>query len=78
MIWPDDARGLWRDSMLAIQGSGSGAPDLEAAAGVLVRALSEHADFDLLLMPSLVYRKARVTGRHAHWDGVRRRVTLHT
>jgi len=29
-------------------------------------------------MPSLVYRKARVTGRHASWDGVRRRVTLHT
>jgi hypothetical protein len=78
VIWPADARWLWRDSMAAIQGSESPALDLETAAGAFVRAVGEHADFDLLVMPSLVYRKARVTGRHAHWDGVRRTVTLHT
>ena len=78
VIWPADERWLWRDSMAAIQGSESRALDLETAAGAFVRALDEHADFDLLVMPSLVYRKARVTGWHASWDGVRRRVTLHT
>jgi hypothetical protein len=76
VIWPADARWLWRHSMAASQGSESAALDLETAGGVFVRALGEHADFDLLVMPSLVYRKARVTGRHASWDGVRRRVTL--
>jgi hypothetical protein len=78
VIWPADARWVWRDSMLAIQSAESRAPDLDTAAGVFVRVVAEHADFDLLVMPSLVYRKARVTGRYASWDGVRRRVTLHT
>jgi hypothetical protein len=84
VIWPADARWLWRDSTAASQGSESPAldlkmaADLETAAGAFVRALDEHADFDLLVMPSLVYREARVTGRHAHWDGVRRRLTVHT
>jgi hypothetical protein len=77
IIWPDDARWLWQELMTAIEGSGSHAPNLETAGGAFVRALGEHEDFDLLVMPSLVYRKARVTGRHAHWDGVRRRVTVH-
>ena len=78
VIWPSDARWLWQDSVAAIQGRESLAPALETAARVFVRELTEHADFDLLVMPSLVYRQARVTGRHASWDGVRRRVTLHT
>jgi len=78
VIWPADARWLWQSSMLAVHSSESRAPSLETAARAFVRALGEHADFDLLVMPCLVYRKARVIGRHAQWDGVRRRVNLHT
>jgi hypothetical protein len=78
VIWPADARWLWQESIAAIRSSESGAPDLGTAASVFVRELAKHADFDLLVMPSLVYREARVSGRHAHWDGVRRRIALHT
>jgi hypothetical protein len=78
VIWPADARWLWQNSMAAILRSESPSADLDTAVGAFVSALGEHADFDLVVMPSLVYRKARVTGRHAQWDGVRRRVTLHT
>jgi hypothetical protein len=78
VIWPPDAWSLWRASMQAIQGSESLTLDLETAARVFVRELTEHADFDLLLMPSLVYRKARVNGRVARWDGVRRKISVRT
>jgi hypothetical protein len=77
VIWPADARWLWQSSMLAVNSSESDAPGLETAARAFVRALDEHADFDLLVMPCLVYREARVIGRHAQWDGVRRRLHLH-
>jgi hypothetical protein len=78
VIWPPDAWSLWRESMLAIQRSERPALDLETAAGVFVRVLDEHADFDLLVMPSLVFREARVTGGYARWDGVRRKISLRT
>jgi hypothetical protein len=77
LIWPPaDAWSLWRDSMAAIQSSEDPDRDLEAAAGVFVRTLREHADFDLVVMPSLVFREARVVGRTARWDGVQRRVSV--
>jgi len=56
VIWPTDARWLWQDSMAATQGSESPAPKLETIAGAFVRALDEHAEFDLIVMPSPVYR----------------------
>lgn len=78
VIWPPDAWSLWRDSMAAAGGEERHAPDLETAAAAFVRALSEHAEFDLAVMPALVYREARVVGRYARWDGVRRRVSVLT
>jgi hypothetical protein len=78
VIWPPDAWSLWRDSMAAIQRSEGLTLDLETAARVFVRALTEHADFDLLVMPSLVYREARVLGRSARWDGVLRKISVGT
>lgn len=40
----------------------------------LARELAGHRDFDLLVVPSLVMRPARVSGLHASWDGVQRPV----
>ena len=74
VIFAPDAWALWRDSTAAVQKKGSDPPDVAAVASVFSRSLANEADFDLLVFPSLVYRDARVMGRHAHWDGVRRRI----
>lgn len=78
VIWPPDAWSLWRDAMAAVQNSELLDANLETAATVFLRELTEHADFDFFVMPALVYREARVAGRHASWDGVRRRVSVRT
>lgn len=75
VIWPSDAWDLWRDSMAAVEGSGRAGQRLDEAAGRFVRELTNHADFQFFVLPSLVYRVARVRGRTARWDGVQRRVT---
>ena len=74
VIFGPDAWNLWRDSAEALQKGREEPPDLAAVASVFSRALSKESDFDLLVLPSLVYRDARVTGRVAQWDGVRRRI----
>jgi hypothetical protein len=76
VIWPPDAATLWRDSVAALQAKRDGPPPFAAAASVFSRALAGHADYDLLVLPSLVFRDAEVMGRFAHWDGVRRRIRL--
>jgi hypothetical protein len=73
-IFESDAWSLWRDAAEAVQEGREGEPDLAAVASVFSRALAGESRFDLLLLPSLVYREAKVTGRHAQWDGVRRRI----
>jgi hypothetical protein len=74
VIWAPDAWTLWRDSAAAMQAARNRAPTLEEVAAAFSRALAEHADYDLLVLPSLVYRDAEVKGRYAVWDGVRRRI----
>lgn len=74
MIFESDAWSLWRDAAEAVQRGREGEPDLAAVASVFSRAIAEETSFDLLLLPSLVYREAKVTGRYAQWDGVRRRI----
>jgi hypothetical protein len=76
VIWAPDAWSLWRDVAASVRKSDTRA-GLEQIGGAFSRRLAEHADFDLLAMPALVYREARVTGRHALWDGVRRRIRFH-
>jgi hypothetical protein len=78
VIWPPDAWALWRGSMETVRASESLELNLETASRAFTRELSEHADFDLLVMPSLVYRKASVEGRTARWDGVRRKISVRT
>ena len=74
VIWAPDAWSLWRDSTAALQASGRPAPDIAEVAATFSHSLADHADYDLIVFPSLVYRDARVTGRFAQWDGVKRRI----
>lgn len=74
VIFGPDAWSLWRESAEALQKGRKDPPDLAAVASVFARALARESQFDLLVLPSLVYRDAEVMGRYAHWDGVRRRI----
>ena len=77
-VWPPDARALWAVSVARVPHTGKPSRDLRAASGVFTELLRESAQFDLLLFPSLVLREARVSGRNAQWDGVRRRIEVRT
>jgi len=74
VVFGPDAWSLWRESAEAIQKGGEAAPEAAAVASVFARELANESAFDLLVLPSLVFRDAAVTGRYARWDGVRRRV----
>ena len=74
VVYGPDAWELWRSSAEALQKGREEEPDLAAVASVFSRALGTESRFDLLVLPSLVFRDAQVTGRYAQWDGVRRRV----
>ena len=74
VVYAPDAWALWRDSAAAMESVLKAPPKLAEVASAFSRALAEHAKFDLLVLPSLVYRDARVMGRYALWDGVRRRI----
>ena len=51
-------------------------PALELALADFARRIGSEADYDLLVIPSLVVRRAQVRGEEASWDGVRRRVPM--
>lgn len=76
VIWTPDASVLWRDAALAVQKDSEEPPEFGKVAGVFARLLSREAEFDLLLLPSLLFREAEVKGRFAQWDGVRRRIRV--
>jgi hypothetical protein len=71
-----DAERAWRAVQGATEDAGSEGDGLDIAAAAFTLALRQHSDFafDYVLIPSLVLRDARVFGRIASWDGVRRRV----
>ena len=76
VIWSPDAATLWREAAEAVQARRDAPPEFAQVASVFAQALADHADYDVLLLPSLVFRDARVQGRFAHWDGVRRRIRV--
>jgi hypothetical protein len=78
VIWPADAELLWRAARKAVQGAPGVASELATAAATFTRALQKEADFDLLVMPSLAVREARLTGQTVRWDGVARRLSVRT
>lgn len=74
VIFAPDAWALWRESAAAARRGREEAPELVEIARTFSLALRAHAHYDVLVLPSLVFRDAEVRGRFAHWDGVRRRI----
>lgn len=69
------ARRLWIESISqARAGKSSAKVDFDDAARLLVLELARHADFDMVIVPSLFVQQARLLGRVARWDGAKRQV----
>jgi hypothetical protein len=73
----DDAARLWQAAILDLERSGAAREPRAAAAG-FARRVADHVDYDVLVLPALVVRRARVGGYHAFWDGVRRDLPART
>jgi hypothetical protein len=71
-----DARRLWLDSIRQAQAEGASERGFEASLRVLALALTQHAEFDALIVPSLFLQQARMVGKSATWGGVRRRIEV--
>lgn len=76
VLFPADAERLWQAAVSGTKQTGTAALDLRAAARTFAAALEATEPYDLLILPSLVLREARVSGRTASWDGVRRRIEV--
>jgi hypothetical protein len=69
-----DAWQVWSGASATLESKLKQPPRLEAVASAFARVLADEARFDVLVIPSLIYRDAKVEGRFAEWDGVRRRI----
>ncbi len=76
VIFEAEAHALWRECLSIVSSSEDLPKTLNSTLSVFARELVRHDDFDLLLVPSLAWRDARIAGNNARWDGVRRRVTV--
>jgi hypothetical protein len=75
VVEPASAVHLWEASLSELSDSGA-KPDLASASQRFAQRLAEHSDYDLLVMPSLLLRSARVRGSDAYWDGVKQRLPV--
>ncbi len=72
---PIGAERVWLEAVADLEASGEPVELATVSAG-FARRVAEEAVYDALLMPSLVVRRARISGRSAVWDGVRRPVEV--
>ena len=70
-IAPASARALWIEATGDLDLSDRSVA-LRTARSRFARLLATHRAYDVLVVPSLVLRAARVQGWYASWDGVRR------
>jgi hypothetical protein len=70
-----DAGALWNEVMADAKKAGEG-EDLYATYARFARRVGEQAEFESIIFPTLVMHPARVTGRVANWDGVRRQIEV--
>ena len=70
-----DATALWYEVMADAKRAG-GEDDLYAAYGLFAQRVGAQVEFDSIVFPTLVTRSARIHGRAASWDGVRRTVEI--
>ena len=75
LLAPSEAELLWRQVMAGLE-RGDPDRDLRTASSRFARGIAEQADYDVLVMPSLLLREVRVHGREAHWDGVHRMIPV--
>ena len=69
------AREEWDRTVNEVEASASLLDDFPTAARRFVERLRESRDFDVMIMPNLVYRDGKIRGRfHVVCDGVRRRI----
>jgi hypothetical protein len=71
----NDAGALWNEVMVEAKKAGE-ADDLYATYARFARRIAEQVEFESIIFPTLVTHSARVTGRVANWDGVRRQVEI--
>jgi hypothetical protein len=71
VIEPGSADRLLLEAMLDLDVSDP-VSALRIARSRFARALAEHREYDLLVVPSLVLRTGRLRGQYAIWDGVQR------
>lgn len=74
LLSPIRAERLWLESTLDLEDMPDRSAALEIATARFARRVAEQNDYDLLVVPSVVLRPARMRGLHASWDGVRRLV----
>jgi hypothetical protein len=64
---------LWNEVMREVQSRPDA--DVYQAYALFARRIAEQVDYTAIVFPSLVTRVAKLSGKTAAWDGVRRRVT---
>ena len=68
-----DARSLWISSAQQVRADKSGAQaEFADTARALVLELGKYAEFDTVIIPSLIVGKAPISGDTVIWDGVER------
>lgn len=72
---PIDAERLWLETIADLERSGETA-NLPSTSSEFARRVREQVSYDLLVLPSVVLRRARMRGHEAAWDGVRQQLAL--
>lgn len=69
-----EARKAWLASAMECKAVGRGCRGFDGAARVLARHLRENREYELLIVPYLLLRPARMRLNNVAWDGVERRI----
>lgn len=68
------AAALWAEVMAEVRAKPNA--DVYEAYAIFARRISDQVEYSAIVFPSLVTRAARISGKTAAWDGVRRDVEL--
>jgi hypothetical protein len=68
------AGALWSEVMAEVRAKPGG--DVYEAYAIFARRIADQVDYSAIVFPSLVTRAARIQGKTAAWDGVRRQLDL--
>lgn len=72
-----EARTAWIESVKTCKAAGAqGCKDFEGAASMLAQRLGQQREFDVVIVPFLTMRPARMQYRSVKWDGVTRSIEL--